>query len=1515
MSPRDEGNDHPEAPDESSGEYTGPERRDPRRRRRSRTVGRVLGLLSLGVALTLFQFTQTSTGRNAAIALLQRALDNAVDGEVRIGPVLGGNLITRIVLSSFEIVDNEGMTFVAMDTVALEYDPLLLLRRQIRIRRLDAAYAEIRVAVDTDGRWNFERILAGAEADTSEVADSLMVAPLEENDPFRFILGDATIRDGLLEIRVPWTEGLEGRERDRAFAAARDPASIWYDEETEDGEFERVYRIDGLAGQFPLLRLIDPPRPFHIAMENVSGRLSMVAAPLDVQRFSGDVTFGDTIRVGIDRFETAGSSIAGSGHLTPGEPLEFHFDLHADRMVFEDMAWLPIPIPVTGGGVMDLSLSSRGETTIVAVSNAAIVSENTRVEGGFTMAVESTPRFESLDLTLKPMHLSWLDDLLERETVIDGHVTGTIHASGRIDDLTIAADLTLADVDGGVGSPSVLSVVGGVGIVDPFPVRDLELTLRAFEPRWARIIGLDTTIPGRIGGSVRVGRPGDGIFAFSGDLSYLGSDGDVSSISGAGTVDLAEGSIVDIAIEAAPLALSALRPWVPDVDLVGSVSGPVQARGDLGNLLVEADLITPRGRLKLEGRFGFESESPTYDATLEASDIAIDQWIENAPSSRLALRGRVTGSGIDPETLSATFDLEILPSEFERADLEASFLRFHVEDGLATIDTLILRADVGAIAGRGEFGLTADRVGTLEFEAEATDLSEWNRWVAEDIPGGRAATGDEIFASFAAATAEPGPDETVEGLLGSARARGVVVGTLGDFAIEGSVEAGDVRFARWGADTLSVRIQLDDPPTTADFGGHLTATGVLVDGVQLDSVDLDVERRDAGPFVVTVYSRRDSTVEASGSGEIRLEEGNVLVALESARVRLGNVESTLLDPARVVYTDSLLRFDDLVVAGSLGRFEADGSIGAGTAGNLAVRLAGLRIAELGYLWSDRPEVGGTMSGSAALSGTLDAPVFQGEIRLLDPSVRDHRYSSLDVRFDYSRQRFVGSLDLTRDGNRLARLEGTVETDLRFGTVDRRLLPDPLDLRVDADSLPLQLLELMVKGLRDVGGVAFGSVTLEGEPGELRYGGSLAFQEGEAWVPDLGIRMIGVNGEVTFRGREARLDSIVLASEAGGSATVAGTLDLSSLLDPMFDLDLQAVRLQAISRRDIELAVDGAGHLGGRYSAPEVTGQFRLRDGTVRQDEFLRERQILDLSDPTFYGLLDSASVRDAYLLDRFRNPFMDNLRLDIELALGPNLWLRSPTLDVEMVSEGLLVRLDQATSDVRVTGGVDLARGTYRFDRIPPYVQALRITEGTIQFVGSEDFNPNLDISAEYRNRTKDGPVLIQVGIGGTLLSTNLQISSTPPMSDTDELCFLAVGAPCVGSGDAQLGQRLVQETLLGTLSSGLSSALVGSTGLSYFNLTSIAGTTPRGGLRSDNLFDQTAVEFGWYASEQVFFTFQQPLRGGLPRATIEWRFNPVWSLEAKASSRFDDRLFGLDHTSFQDQQTFGLFLFREWSY
>jgi autotransporter translocation and assembly factor TamB len=382
--------------------------------------------------------------------------------------------------------------------------------------------------------------------------------------------------------------------------------------------------------------------------------------------------------------------------------------------------------------------------------------------------------------------------------------------------------------------------------------------------------------------------------------------------------------------------------------------------------------------------------------------------------------------------------------------------------------------------------------------------------------------------------------------------------------------------------------------------------------------------------------------------------------------------------------------------------------------------------------------------------------------------------------------------------------------------------------------------------------------------------------------------------------------------------VSGQVDFGSVSDPAFDLELLAERLHAVDRRDMTAAIDGTGHLGGRYRAPIFEGRFRVRDGDIRQDEFLRERQVIDLGDPDIFSLIDTTGVADRGQLSRFRNPFMRNLQMNVLLDLGPNLWLRSEVLGVEMVGEGLTVQIDRAAGSVIMVGTVGFARGTYRFERLRPYSQQLRITEGRIQFVGNPELNPNVDITAEYRTRTRQGPVLVRTHIGGTFRETELTLSSNPPMSDSDQVCFLAVGAPCSGSADRRLGERLLEESVLGTLSSGLSSALVGSTGLSYVNLRSVSGSpigTP--GLQgSENLFDRTEVEFGWYAGEELFFAVAQPLSGGVPSAAMEWRFAENWTLEARAESRFEQQQYGLFRgTNIANDQTFGLFLFREWSF
>ncbi len=1502
----------------------------------------MLGLLSLVIALSLFQFTQTATGRNAAISLLQRALAGAMDGEVRFGPVLGGNLLTRVVLSRLEIVDRDGATFVALDSAHIEYDPLSLLRRQVRVRRLDVARAQVRLHEGADGVWNFERIFGGSDEGPAapSVPDSAAApaarpeptptegdrGPLPSTEvgpdaqtsgaPLRVLIGDVSVGSGSIEIRTAWTSKLEGRGREAALVEAEADDGLWQVEKTPDGEYERVYRLDDLSGRFPTIRIVDPPRPFRVVVEDIRATLVAVRQPLALTELSGSMTFADTIAIDIDRLLSAASDLSGTGWVVAETPLAYRFELSADPVAFEDLAWLPIPVPETGGGPMDLVLASRGPDMVVTVSDGDVRSEDNRIRGGFTLALEEAPRFEALDLALQPVRIRWLNDLLDRPETIDGLVRGFVRGSGRIDALNLDAEVTLADLESGVAT-SELRARGSVAIVEPFPVRGLELRMTSFEPRWADILGLDPGLPGRLDGTVTIDRPSPGLLSFRGDMAHRTPAGDLSRLAGSGTVDFEGGSVIDVSIDAQPLALTALRPWVPDVELAGSVRGPLRTRGTRADLEVSTNLVTERGQLVLDGTLGLEGERPRYDVELEATDLSLDQWIEGAPASRLRVRGRVTGEGVDRETLAANFDLRILPSQLELVEIDESRVVFRVAEGLATVDTLVLRTDVGTFTGRGRFGLGEGDEGTLEFEAEVPDLSELNRWFATDIPGGEEAeAGEPLFESFEAALGPPPADEPTEGVSGRASVRGVAVGRLSDYAVEAFLEASAPRFETYRADTLSAHVLLPSPPGLDSLVTRLSARGASLGGRAVDSLALALARGGEGGFEFDVYARRDSTVELASLGALERGEGRWAAALERLRLRVGDVEADLAGPARVAYSDSAVAVDGLVLAGSLGRIEADGYIPAAGDGTLEVAMADVRIEHLAYLLSAAPAVSGTLSGSARVTGTLDDPRIAGSARIGDPAIRDQAYASLEAQFEYAERRIRGSMDLHDDTTRVARLEGSVLADLALRPMERRLLDDPIDLRIRAERLPLAILELRVRGLEEIGGHGIVEVTVRGAPGELRYGGSLRVVDGSAWVPDLGVRLVRVRGRAIFDGSEARVDSAVVASADGGSFRVSGSVNVASLADPEFDLDITGDRFHAVSRLDMSLKIDGRGHLGGRYTAPLLTGRFRLREGDIRQDEFLRARQIIDLSDPTIYALLDSASIGERRLLDRFRNPFMENLVLDLDLALGPNLWLRSPELDVEMVAEGLSVDWDRASERLVVVGTVELPRGTYRFDRLRPYVQSLRITSGTIQFVGGTEFNPNLAITAEYRNRTPEGPVVVEATIGGTLQSTELTLTSNPPMSDTDQLCFLAVGTPCFAAADAQLGQRLLQETFLGTLSSGISSALVGSTGLSYFNLRSVGGGNAAGVQGSQSLFDQTAVEFGWYAGQDIFFSVSQSLGGGPPRATLEWSFLPSWTLEARLSSRFDERLFGLSGaTNLANEQTFGLFLFRIWDF
>ena len=477
--------------------------------------------------------------------------------------------------------------------------------------------------------------------------------------------------------------------------------------------------------------------------------------------------------------------------------------------------------------------------------------------------------------------------------------------------------------------------------------------------------------------------------------------------------------------------------------------------------------------------------------------------------------------------------------------------------------------------------------------------------------------------------------------------------------------------------------------------------------------------------------------------------------------------------------------------------------------------------------------------------------------------------------------------------------------------------------LEADSLPMEPLELAFESLQEVTGYGAGRVEFSGEPNSLRLEGAATLADAAATVPYLGVRFEDVNASLTFDGTKAVLESGRLRSSAGGSATIRGAIDTREPTNLGFDLTIVPHRFRAMDRRMATFLLDGEGHLGGSYDSPELTGAFRISEGQIRAERFMRMRQAVDLTDPMVMALIDTTLVMEQRLFEKAQNPFMQNLRMDAEISIGPNFWLRSQALEVELLGT-LDVQMDRALGDLVAFGTLDMPRGKYRYvsgsgtDLSSLYSRQLQIAGGSITFTGAPGMDPNLDIQAEYQTRSDQGPVTITVDIGGTATAPTLSTSSDPPLPAADEICFLLFSTACLGAGTegGEFAASLVRESLLGTMSNQFSQVLVSGVGLvDYFDIRSTGQAGPIESGSTTNLLYGTELEIGRYLTPDIFVRATQPLGGQLPGFGLEWSFSRDWRLEFVTEDRFKRYAsYGYSFSSYS-RRTYGLMLFRDWNF
>ena len=626
--------------------------------------------------------------------------------------------------------------------------------------------------------------------------------------------------------------------------------------------------------------------------------------------------------------------------------------------------------------------------------------------------------------------------------------------------------------------------------------------------------------------------------------------------------------------------------------------------------------------------------------------------------------------------------------------------------------------------------------------------------------------------------------------------------------------------------------------------GAVTVQGTVRDPFAKPSFNLTAALRklEAGGMFADADARLDGPLDklavvlksdlSDGAGNPAHVAASAVLDMPKQRVALEKISAdwrklpiVLKAPATIDFAGGVA-VDRLALAVGGGDVQLSGRLTPKLAASLSAQ--GIR-AETLEAFAPQLSVEGTLSATAKLSGTLEAP--QGAITLQGRSLRLHDYSAnaiapanLDLRGTLHGRAITLDASLTAGSS--VRLTATGEAPLQAGKLN-------LHLGGNADLALLNPL-LAVNGRQAKGALAI-DMTVTGTPAAPRATGSVILSKGELRDFARGLRIRDIGATIRADGDVLHISQ--LAARAGhGTITGSGTIDLAAPGIPV-DIALQAKEARPIASDLMTATFSGDATLAGKLKgAMNLSGNISVTQGEINlPDRFPPEVAVLDVRRR---GEKPPAPPSSA-----------SSVALDVTVTVRGQIFVRGHGIDADL---GGRIHLTGTTATPFATGGFKMNRGSFAMAG-----QTLDFTTGQLRFDGTGVRN-RLDPTLDFVAQTTSGGVTATLTVSGYASAPKFALSSSPQLPQDEILARLLFQQSVKQLTPLQLAQIAQAIASLGGIGSGFNplGSLRKTLGLDRLSV----GSTSGGAAGSDQ---QTTVEAGKYVARNVYVGAKQNLSGG----------------------------------------------------
>ncbi len=533
----------------------------------------------------------------------------------------------------------------------------------------------------------------------------------------------------------------------------------------------------------------------------------------------------------------------------------------------------------------------------------------------------------------------------------------------------------------------------------------------------------------------------------------------------------------------------------------------------------------------------------------------------------------------------------------------------------------------------------------------------------------------------------------------------------------------------------------------------------------------------------------------------------------------------------------------------------------------------------GFLPRSLRDIGGLASGVFVLEGLHRDARLDVDVRLDRPSLGVACFENGWLRVRLDGGRLVGTAGLQRPGSSLAT---SIRAFTRWGASLEPTFDSvaPIDVTLEAQNFRAAALMPLLRGpVNQLDGRIDANASLHVDP-KFQNGtmnGDVRFTGGTLEVPALDERLHDVSATVSVRPwGTLRLDDVTARGSSGRLRASA-----TALLDG-FRLRSATADVEIASRDRMPLTVEGV-------SLGEASGAIHA-DATMGPDQKTLQ---VHVTVPTLDMRLSPATGHSVQSLEpaphvvigryepggRFvelpmhaphktRSPESTAVRVAIDLGSDVRI-RRDATLDLQLTGSTSI----DITDAPHVSGTVRLVRGT-----VDVFGKRFAIDpSSTVSFTGDPN-NPQLVATAEYD--APDGTHVF-ADVVGPLKKPNVLLRSEPARSQDAIMGLLVFGSEEGLSGTPAPDQQpdpmqRAAGVASGPVTEALNKALSGITSLEVstrVDTSQAANPRPEVALRVTNdVLARVTVQTG------------MPAPGELPDRTlltVDWRFNPRWSLES----------------------------------